>query len=270
MHYRICLLIAIILCLELHAGNVDTIFVRSDGMNKQVKCVVITPLSSANADKKFPVIYLLHGHSGNYAQWLGTAPQLVSRADELQVIIVCPDAGFDSWYFDSKIDSTVRYESFISSELVKFVDTHYPTKADRKFRAIAGFSMGGHGALYLAIRHKEIYGACGSMSGGLDLRPFPENWGIKKQLGEINIHPENWERNSVINLLDSLHDKELSIIFDCGTDDFFLDVNRSTHQKMLRLKISHDYIERPGGHNHPYWRNSIDYQLVYFRKFFDQ
>jgi enterochelin esterase-like enzyme len=69
-------------------------------------------------------------------------------------------------------------------------------------------------------------------------------------------------------MVDLLLKDEISIIFDCGTEDFFLDVNRRFHKKLLDLKINHDYTERPGDHNSDYWKNSIDYQLLFFKKYF--
>jgi S-formylglutathione hydrolase FrmB len=263
-------LVAVFLCTQLYAGEVDTISIHSPAMHKEIKCVVITPLNYHQRQKNYPVIYLLHGHAGSYSQWINTAPQLKDKVDEMQVIIVCPDAGFNSWYFDSEKDSTFKYETFISKELVAYIDKNYRSIADRKGRAITGLSMGGHGGLYLSIKHPDTFGAGGATSGGVDITPFPDNWQIKHVLGDIATNRSNWEKNSVINMVDSLKDKKLFIIFDCGIDDFFLEVNRNLHKKLLQLKISHDYIERPGGHNGPYWKNSIDYQLVYFKKYFEQ
>jgi len=260
------------------AARVDTILVHSDAMNKDIKCVVIQPEHAATLNPAptpgsekathFPVVYLLHGHGGNYAQWPATAPQLKKEADDLGILFICPDGGFDSWYFDSPIDPTVRYETFVTKELIQYIDTHYPTIPDRAHRAITGLSMGGHGALYLAIRHKDLFGAAGATSGGVDFRPFPNNWGIKKDLGTITDHKNNWDKNTVYTLADSLHNGDLKIIFDCGTSDFFITVNRNLHQKLLENKIDHDYTERPGGHNGAYWRNSIDYQVLFFWKYF--
>lgn len=268
------------------AGQADTILVHSAVMNKDIKCVVIRPASDGQSARtnghaakaagtgsagytRLSVVYLLHGHGGSYAQWPGLAPQLKDKADELNILLVCPDGGFDSWYFDSPIDPSVRYETFIIKELVPYIDAHYPTAADRQHRAITGLSMGGHGGLYLGIRHEDLFGAAGATSGGVDFRPFPDKWGIKKDLGTIAANKENWDNNTVIHAVDNLHNGELKLIFDCGTDDFFLTVNRQLHQKLLDLKIDHDYIERPGSHNNAYWRNSIDYQLLFFWKYFN-
>src|SRR5690242_14429958 len=146
----------------------------------------------------------------------------------------------------------MKYETDIAIEIPKYIDAHYRTIADRKARAITGLSMGGHGALYLAIKHKDIFGAAGSMSGGVDFRPFPNNWDIVKDLGDYEHNKEVWDKNVVVNLVDSLHNNELALIFDCGVSDFFIDVNRALHKKLLDVKIDHDYVERPGVHSWEY------------------
>jgi S-formylglutathione hydrolase FrmB len=251
-----------------HAGSVDTLQVQSSYLKKTSKVVVIKPTGSSGNQEKFPVVYLLHGYSGNYATWSKIAPQLSKIADDLKLIFVCPDGGFGSWYFDSPIDSAIRYESYITKELIPFIDARFPTKADNMNRAITGLSMGGHGALYLAIRHQDLFGAAGSTSGGVDFTPFPNNWDIKKSLGTYEDNKERWNENTVLHLVEGLTNNKLAIIVDCGVDDFFLNVNRSLHEKLLKLKINHDYIERPGGHTNSYWSGNIDYQILFFRKFF--
>ena len=144
------------------------------------------------------------------------------------------------------------------------------TISNRDGRAITGLSMGGHGALYLSFKHQDVFGVAGSMSGGVDFRPFTENWDIKKRLGPITENPENWDKNTVTNMLDLVKDNNLKLIIDCGFDDFFMEVNRQLHQKMLTLKINHDYIERPGEHNLAYWENSLKFQLLFFDNFFKE
>ena len=94
-------------------------------------------------------------------------------------------AALNSWYFDSPVLKDFQYESFYTKTLVPYIDAHYRTVASRQGRAITGLSMGGHGALFLAMRHTDLFGACGSMSGGVDIRPFPLNWNIPDVLGEM-------------------------------------------------------------------------------------
>ena len=186
------------------------------------------------------------------------------------MIFVCPE-GEKSWYWDSPVSPKSRFETYICYELTGEVEKHYRTRNNRNSRAISGYSMGGHGALWLAFRHPDIFGACGSMSGGVDIRPFPDNWNMKDQLGTYSDNPRRWDEHTVINQLPYKTDSgTLAIIIDCGTEDFFFQVNNQLHEKMLKLKIPHDYITRPGGHNHTYWNNAVDYQLLFFRKFFQR
>jgi S-formylglutathione hydrolase FrmB len=260
----------VLFVLELSASTIDTLSVFSPSMNKNVKACIVLPEGYSKADKPYPVLYLLHGYSGKYADWVKGFPVTKTLADQYSMIIVSPDGGFSSWYFDSPIDPTFKYETFVSKELVDRIDHDYNTITKPSGRAISGLSMGGHGALYLAFRHPDVFGAAGSMSGGVDIRPFPKNWDIAKRLGPIDQYPDNWDKNTVINLVDLVKSSKMAILVDCGVDDFFIEVNRQLHKKMLDLKIPHDYTERPGGHTHQYWDNSIRYHALFFHVFFSK
>ena len=270
MKKAICTLFLIFVFFSAKAAKTDTIQVFSPSMNKSIKTCVITPDDYKKSNKKFPVVYLLHGYSGNYGSWAKDFKDLARQVDQYGFIVIGVDGNFSSWYFDSPIDPTFKYETYVIKELIPFVDKNYKTIASREGRAISGLSMGGHGALYLSFKHQDVFGAAGSMSGGVDIRPFPENWDIKKRLGTLTEFPENWEKNTVTNMLELVKDNKLKMIIDCGVDDFFMDVNRELHNKMLTLKINHDYIERPGKHNIEYWENSLKFQLLFFDNFFKE
>ena len=261
-------LFLVLLFFSAQAAQVDTIQVFSASMNKNIKTCVIVPDNYKKSKKKFPVVYLLHGYSGNYATWVKSFKEVSQQVDRYGFIAIGVDGNYSSWYFNSPIDPTFKYETYIIDELVPFIDKKYKTIASREGRAISGLSMGGHGALYLSLKHQDVFGAAGSMSGGVDIRPFSEKWNIKKRLGAINDFPDNWEKNTVVNLIELNQNNNLKLIIDCGVDDFFIDVNRELHQKMLALKIDHDYIERPGKHNIDYWENSLKFQLLFFYNFF--
>lgn len=249
-----------------HASKVDTVSTYSNSMRKNIKAVVITP--DVSKSEKLPVLYLLHGYSGNQADWITKVKAVTEYADLYKMIIVCPDGNYSSWYFDSPVDPTFKYETYVSNELVSWIDSHYNTISSRAGRAITGLSMGGHGALYLAFKHQDVYGAAGSMSGGVDIRPFPLNWDIAKKLGSYAEFPERWDKNTVINLTHLLTPKSLPLIIDCGTEDFFYTVNVKLHTKLLENNIPHDFISRKGAHNWEYWSNAISYQTLFFSKFF--
>lgn len=270
MNRRFILVLALsgLLCTQAAAAVVDTVVVFSAAMNKSVKNVVIMPDSYSAQSTGYPCIYLLHGATDDYAGWVQKVPEIEALADQYGLLIVCPDGGYTSWYFDSPIDPAMQYETYVSQELVAFMDKEYRTLATPAGRAITGLSMGGHGALFLCFRHQDVFGAAGSMSGGVDLRPFPNNWNIRDRIGTQREHPDRWEENSVINLLYLLDNPDLPVLIDCGTKDFFYQVNRNLHEKMLERNIPHDYIERPGVHNWDYWSNSVKYQFLFFHLFF--
>ncbi|MCE7059565.1 alpha/beta hydrolase family protein [Dyadobacter sp. CY343] len=256
------------LAITSQAAVVDTVDTYSAAMKKNIKAVVIRPDNYASAGE-MPVVYLLHGYSGNYADWVKRAPGFEKAADTFQMMIVCPDGGFGSWYWDTK-DPQFQYETYVSKELVSFIDSKYKTIKDRRGRAITGLSMGGHGGLYLAFRHQDVFGAAGSMSGGVDIRPFPNNWDMAKRLGKYSENAKVWEENTVINMVHLLTPNTLSIIIDCGKEDFFFGVNENLHRELMYRNIPHDYIVRPGAHNWPYWNNAVQYQLLFMNNFFSR
>lgn len=250
-------------------SQVDTLAVYSAKMHKEVKNVVILP-ENYTEKNRYPVVYLLHGYSDNYAKWVKTVPSIKSLATRYQIILVCPDGGYSSWFMDSPLDSTFQYETYITKELLPFIDNRYSTIPNRLDRAITGLSMGGHGALYIAIRNKKLFANAGSMSGGVDLRVSTKKYDIGKRIGEIESNQSEWDNRSVVNMVQSLKNKELNLIIDCGVDDFFYQINAALHRRLISLKIDHDYIERPGIHNWDYWTNSIQYQMLYFDNYFDK
>lgn len=264
----IILLLFLIGTVNLHASTLDTMMVKSQSMGKVIPNIIILPDNYGQNKESYSVLYLLHGANGDYRTWTTRAPEIKEYADKYNIIIVCPDGGFTSWYFDSPIDTRIRYETYITKELIEAVDRKYNTTKKREERAITGLSMGGHGAFYLAFKHQDIFGAAGSISGGVDIRPFPAGWDISKRLGEYAENQDYWESNTVINMIHLLKDKGLSLIFDCGIDDFFYESNKRLHERLIERRISHDYTERPGGHNWEYFSNSIKYQIVFFNQFF--
>lgn len=266
--------VIIFFTVNIKAATVDTISIYSTAMHKEFKCVVIKPgsykKSAGKSGKKenFPVVYLLHGYGGWYSNWLIRVPQLKVYADEYNLMIVCPDGGISSWYFDSPVDSTMKYETYIGKEVPGYIDTHYNTINYRSGRAITGLSMGGHGGLFIGLRHTDFFGGCGSMSGAVNLAGLTSKFDIVQRIGDTVNHAEEWKSYSVMNLVERPLKYSIKIIIDCGTEDFLYNGNLALHEKMLKLKIPHEYIERPGKHEWPYWRNAVQYQLLFFANYF--
>ena len=256
----------LVICASVFAQQ--EVAVYSPSMHKDVMNCVYLP-SDYKSSKSYPVLYLLHGYGGDHKEWGRIDQNIIKDATLYQMIIVTPH-GANSWYWDSPVQENSKYETFVSKELVHYVDSAYQTIQTPQGRAIAGLSMGGHGALWLSINHPDVFGACGSMSGGVDIRPFPNSWSMKSLLGSYKENPEVWNEHTVINQLNKIEPNSLSIIIDCGTGDFFYEINKELHDKLIYLNIPHDFITRPGVHNKPYWANAIKTQLVFFDNFFQQ
>jgi len=264
------LLAGIFFTVSAFAAKVDTVAVYSQAMKKEIRCVFITPDQTKDT-KQFPVVYVLHGYSGNAIRTIKQdIPDLALQAETYKMIFVLADGGYDSWYFDSPVNDKIRYESFISKDLISYTDKNYPSIAKREKRAIYGWSMGGHGALFIAIRHQELFGAAGSICGAVDFRPFVKAYGIEKNLGDYTGHERDWETHTVAYQVSLLKNNVLKLIIDCGLDDPLLEINRSLHQKLTGLKIAHDYIERPGAHDTAYWSKASAFQLLFIHNYFTQ
>lgn len=268
MKTRIVLLaVALLSMLPSWAFRADTLSFNSRYVPDTEKVTVLVPTTRDGAER-FPTVYVLNGFGGDHKSWTNiTVPNMGELADRYGMIFVMPD-GRDSWYWDSPADPSMKMESFITKELVPAVDAKYPTLPTRDKRAITGLSMGGQGSLYLATRHPEIFGNAGSMSGGVDIRPFPRSWKMAKWLGTYDENKDLWDKTAVVNMVDQMKGANINIIFDCGVDDFFAEVNNNLHQAMLAAGIPHDYTSRPGKHTHDYWRNSFLYHLLFFNQNF--
>lgn len=268
---KFAIVLAALLCaVSARAFITDTLVVKSKYVDSPSKATVIIP-DDATEGHRFPTVYVLHGYDGDYRSWTTlTDPQLGRLADQYGMILVMPD-GRDSWYWDSPADPSLQMESFITKELVPYVDANLPTIPLPEQRAITGLSMGGHGALYLATRHPDIWKNAGSMSGGVDIRPFPKSWKMASRLGKSYADaPDLWTAHTVAGMVPQIKEAGINITFDCGSKDFFADVNEQLHQALLKADVPHDYTSRPGKHSHAYWRNSIMYHLLFFNEKFNK
>ena len=251
----------------------DTIAIMSQAMGRDIKNVVIVPSQYFDKnlqEQRYPVLYLLHGAFGCYSDWPLKA-RLDSLSNEYGIIIVCPD-GQDSWYVDSPVDPKMQFETYVSKELVAYIDKNYRTIAHRYMRAITGLSMGGHGAISLTFKHPDVFWSCGSMSGNMDITQYPEKWFIKDRLGNYEENKQVWKDHAVCNLVDQLKASPLqpapNIVIDEGLKDIFYKNNLALHDQLVEKGIDHEFYVRPGAHTWTYWINALDYHMLFFSKAF--
>ena len=223
--------------------------VWSEAMRKDVPVALVLP-SAHRADGacRLPVAYMLHGHGGNHLEYLEKTKRVREHVDRFGYIAVCPDGMVSSWWVDSPVDPAVRYETFVSKELVAWTDAHLPTLPDRNRRAIVGASMGGFGALSIASRHTDVFGAVFGIHPGVELRSCADNgWDIDRRLGPVGTCGRTWDEFSVLSRMKALRNGELEIFFTIGTsDEYFLPGNRALHEQLVADGVEHRYLEIRG------------------------
>lgn len=235
--------------------------------------VLVFKPDSYQAEKSYPLVYLLHGYSENYQQWSKTI-DVQAMANKYQMIVVCPD-GFVSYYLNSPNDAGSQYEDFFFKDLVPLI--HRSFNIDRKNIFISGLSMGGYGALRYFILHPDYFNTAGSTSGAL----FPDFayyrqvsqqfWGTDRLINDLrNVigDPEknSWTAYGIVNLLQKHPTFKRAFIFDCGTEDILYRNSIQLKSVVDSLKIPATFISGPGDHNTEYWSKSIEHHLIYFKQ----
>jgi S-formylglutathione hydrolase FrmB len=239
----------------------DTVIITRDYIPYADTTLVFHPQTSA-AERNYPVLFLLHGWSGNHKYWNSIA-DIQKYSDEYGFIIVCPEGFYNSWYLNSLTDNKSQYEKFFFNDLLPEIFSKYNADTSNVF--ISGLSMGGHGAMKLFLARPELFKGAGSMSGVLDLTFYPNNPHIMDQLGPYASAKEKWEANSAIYNLYKVTGMGKAVFLDCGTDDFTYEPTKAYYEKCVKLGINAMFISRPGKHNKEFWMKSIKYNLDFFK-----
>lgn len=243
----------------------ETIQFKSELVGKVLPYDVLLPAGYLKSNKRYPVLYLLHGLFGRHDDWI-TRTNLAEYATQYELIIVTPE-GHDNWYVDSATVPQDKYESYFVRELIPDVDTRYRTIKDRRARGIAGLSMGGYGALKFGLKNRDVFAFAGSLSGALDPAKRTEDhpgfaWDILRPsllaaFGAANSPTR--EANDLHQIARSASDISSLpyLYFDCGLEDGFLETNREFAEILVAKKIPHQYRQLPGGHNWEYWDRQV-------------
>jgi S-formylglutathione hydrolase FrmB len=264
MLLRLLLIIHISVVSGLVAAEQKVISIPSTGMNRSFSATVVMPAGYASSALHYPVIYLLHGFGGDSRVWPVIA-DLGNLSDRYQLIFVCP-TGERSWYMNSPVNKKSQFETYITVDVIGYIDKKFRTWPQADGRAIIGTSMGGHGALTLLARHPDLFCGGGSISGVLDLTEFPDEWDLAKILGPYDKNRLRWNRLSFTGQIRLLAGKNKGIILDCGTDDFALAGNRKAHQLLEQAGILHEYMERDGGHTPAYSAKVIEFHVEFLSR----
>lgn len=262
---------------QLPHGKVSIDSLKSEvlGVNRQYS-VYLPKSFETNPDKKYPILYLLHGVFDNNMGWVmrghlqDVANKLIDAGEAKEMVIVIPDAGREwNGYFDMDGWS---YETFFFTEFMPYIENKYRVIGDKKNRAIAGLSMGGGGTTVYAQKHPDLFSSAYAMSA---LMGLPEGGGIPAQdqkMAELNrTVTENHCVKFVENADEATKEKLRTIrwFVDCGDDDFLFDVNMDFYKAMRNAQISCQLRVRDGGHDWEYWHSALYNALPFVSRGFD-
>lgn len=253
----------------------EGLIIHSEILNKDVRYTIYLPFDYEISNRYYPVVYLLHGYTDNDMGWIQfgeanlIADEAIAHREIPSMIIAMPDAGV-SWYINN-FDGSMRYEDFFIKEFLPFIESKYRIRAEKRYRGVAGLSMGGYGALVYALKHPDLFAGCIAFSAAIYtvedvINSTPEHW---KQVNSPLYGPDlkgkdritkHWQSNNPIYVVqnsDVEQIKKVSIYLDCGDDDFLFRGNSTFHILLRDLNIPHEYRVRDGGHSWSYWRTGL-------------
>ena len=264
----------------------DSLTFKSTILKKDKKFALYLPPGYESSQRNYPVLYLLHGGGGDQTDWIqkGEVQRITVKAiDEgkaAPMIIVMPDA--ERTFYMNNVNGKYQFEDFFFKELVPYIEKNYRCRKEKKYRAVAGLSMGGYGSLLYAIHHPEMFSACAAMSAGIrtdeqinemPLKDYLERYGTA--MGELKEGDNRitgfWNQNSVLYLVNHLPEeqkKSVRFYLDIGDDDHLYKGNSLLHIVMRDLNIPHEYRVRNGMHNWEYWRTGLPDVLAFVSESF--
>ena len=298
---------------SVNAGTVrtDTVWSQSLGIRKSLR-VYLPPSYARNSAKKYPVLFYLHGLGGDETNWtnagrLATTMDSMIAAGQPEAIIAMPD-GDDGWWTTANMfadvpgcraDTTrkesadtycvpwLKYDDYVARDLVQYLDSRYRTLNTRGGRGIAGLSMGGYGAVTIALAFPDVFAAAASHSGVLSPmfagpKPFAppamyatDTIGLRRGAGGLwrtqrvafGLDTLGWQARDPVRFARraiSSHAFPMPfLLIDCGVNDTYIDQNRALHATLTALGVSHEYAEWPGVHDWNYWRTHLPESLEF-------
>lgn len=273
------------LSLQVHAqrGKVfEQKSLASKILNSDRKYAIYLPPDYETSERSYPVLYLLHGAGDDQTGWvqfgevLHITDKAITEGKATPMIIVMPDANTGQRGYFNTPDGTWNYEDFFFSELIPHVESTYRAKQEKRYRAVAGLSMGGGGTFMYALHHPEMFAAACPLSayvGPLTLESLTDRLERGGQSYDAASIEAYYHQHNAISLVNQLPDDQLTAVrwyIDCGDDDFLYEGNSLTHIAMKKKEIPHEYRIRDGGHTWTYWREALPEVLEFVSKSFHQ
>lgn len=258
----------------------DNLTLTSKILKGERKFAVYLPPDYESSQRSYPVLYLLHGAGDDQTGWvqfgevLRITDNAIKEGTATPMVIVMPDANTGKrGYFNV---GDWKYEDFFFKELMPYVEKTYRIKGEKRFRAVAGLSMGGGGSFMYALRHPELFSSACPLSAYVgpltmeELKSRLDRSGEKYSETEVNTY---FQEQNALNLIQSVPVEDIRSVrwyIDCGDDDFLYEGNSLVHIAMKKKEIPHEYRVRNGGHTWTYWRESLPTVLSFVSDAFHQ
>jgi enterochelin esterase-like enzyme len=261
----------------------DNLSMPSKILKGDRKYAVYLPPDYETSQRSYPVLYLLHGGGDDQTGWvqfgevLHIADKAILEGKATPMVIIMPDAntGPQRGYFNN-LKNDWRYEDFFFEEFMPYVEKTYRIKTEKRYRAVAGLSMGGGGSFMYALHHPELFSSACPLSASVgpltiaDLKAMLDRTNQKGTDAEIEAY---FKRHNAINLINDIKDDQKKAVrwyIDCGDDDFLYEGNSLVHIAMRKKEIPHEFRVRDGGHTWSYWRSALPVVLGFVSEAFHQ
>lgn len=260
----------------------DNLTVPSKILKMDRKFAIYLPPDYEISQRSYPVLYLLHGAGDDQTGWVQfgevqwIADKAIREGTATPMIIVMPDANTGQRGYFNDIKGEWRYEDFFFQELMPYVEKNYRIKGEKRYRAVAGLSMGGGGSFMYALHHPELFSSACPLSAYIGPLNLDE---AKSRLNQMNIKATDEEietyfkKHNALNLINDMPVDQVKSVrwyIDCGDDDFLFEGNSLVHIAMRKKQIPHEFRIRDGAHNWTYWRESLPEVLRFVSEAFHQ
>ncbi len=283
------LLLTVLFCLPLllraqDRGKVfDKLSMPSEILGGDRNYAIYLPPDYDTSERSYPVLYLLHGGGDDQTGWVQFGEVLHITDKALQegtatpMIIVMPDADTGKRGYFNDFKGSWRYEDFFFEEFMPFIEKEYRIKSDKRYRAVAGLSMGGGGSFMYALHHPELFSSACPLSASTGPLTLEDVDRYVERSGETNVTAAEkktyYEMHSALALVESMPAEEIEKVrwyIDCGDDDFLYEGNSLVHIAMRKKEVPHEFRIRNGGHSWTYWREALPTVLSFVSDTFHQ
>ena len=260
----------------------DQLFLKSKILDSERKYAIYLPSDYEYSEREYPVLYLLHGAGNDHTGWVqfgevkSIADKAIIEGLSTAMIIVMPDAQTQKRGYFNSLEGDWDYENYFFQEFIPFIEDTYRIKNEKKYRAIAGLSMGGGGSFIYALRHPNYFSSACPLSAFLGALSFDDYYqkNIKKfkniRKDKVFNYYSNHEALSVIKNQTDENLKSVRWYIDCGDDDYLYEKNSLAHIALKKRGIPHEYRVRDGAHNWTYWRSALPEVLGFVSEHFHQ